>query len=204
MNKIGNIVCSPQTKVSELFNKVKSCEEIDNNLPTMVIGMDNAKNCIQDFSVLNKIYNNGDFRWTFKKTERRIDYESDIVQFTDYCYKYIIKDIKYRYIDLIHYDLNRIKKFIMYLKNNNKKYCYQSFNGEFMFIFDKKYNMVYGLSLSLCEYMCINKSNVINKIFQNTSNIEIKKLTFFNDNIKHLVMNNQHYIPVFYQYFVDC
>lgn len=202
MNKIGNIVCSPQTKVSEVFNKVKSCEEIDNKLPTMVIGIDNAKNCIKDFSILTKIYEEGKFRWTFKKTERRIDYENDLSVFTNYCYQYIIKDIKYRYVDLIRYDLKRIKKFIKYIQNNNKKYCYKSFNEQFLYIFDKKYNTVYGLSLSLCEYLNIDSIKILKKIFDNKNNIEITKLSFFNENIKYMIHNNQHYIPVFYEYFV--
>ena len=93
MQKIGNIVCSPQTKVDDIFYKFKSCAEIDNNLPTMVIGIENAKGCIENFSILEKIYDNGKFRWTFKKNERRIDYEEDLKQFIDYCYNNIISDI---------------------------------------------------------------------------------------------------------------
>lgn len=202
MNKIGNIVCSMQTKVSEVFNKVKNCEEIDNNLPTLVIGIDNAKNCIKDFCILTKIYDEGKFRWTFKKTERRIDYENDINIFTNYCYQYIIKSIKYTYVNLIIYDLKRVKKFIKYIQNNNKKYCYKSLNEQFLYIFDKKYNIVYGLSLSLCEYMNIDSDKILKKIFDNKKNIKITNFSFFNDNIKYIINNNQHYIPVFYEYFV--
>lgn len=202
MQKIGNVVCSPQTKVDDIFNKVKSCSEIDNDLPTIVIGIENAKNCVPNFSILEKIYDNGNFRWTFKKNERRIDYEDDLRVFTDFCYKNIINDIKYIYVDLINYSFTRIKKFITYLNNTNKKYCYKSFNGEFIFIYDKEYKTVYGLSLSLCEYVGINKNKILCKLFSNKNNIEITKLNFFNDNIKHIINNNPHYIPPFYEYFV--
>lgn len=203
MQKIGNIVCSPQTKVDDIFYKFKSCAEIDNNLPTMVIGIENAKGCIENFSILEKIYDNGKFRWTFKKNERRIDYEEDLKQFIDYCYNNIISDIKYVYIDLIKYSLNRIKKFIKYIQNSNTKYCYQMFNENFIFIYDKEYKTVYGLSLSLCEYIGIKKQKVLNKLFDNKNNVEIKKLNFFNDNIKHIINSNPHYIPPFYEYFVS-
>lgn len=203
MQKIGNIICSPQTKIDEnIFNKYKTCEEIDNNLPTLIIGMENAKKCISNFSILEKIYNNGNFRWTFKKNERRIDFEDDLKSFTEFCYNDIIKDIKYVYVDLINYSLTRIKKFIHYIKCNNKKYCYMTFNGEFMFIYDKKYKMVYGLSLSLCEYLGIKKDKVLEKLFSNKKNKKIVKLNFFNDNIKKIINTNPHYIPPFYEYFV--
>ena len=203
MQKIGNFICSPKTKIDEdIFHKFKTCEEIDNNLPTLIIGLDNAKKCISNFSILNKVYKNGNFRWTLKKNERRIDYEEDLHNFTDYCYNNIIKDIKYVYIDLINYSLSRIKNFIKYLNNKNVKYCYQSFNEGFIFLFDKKYNTVYGLSLTLCEYLGIRKEKVLTKLFSNKNIIQILKLNFFNDNIKKIININPHYIPSFYEYFV--
>lgn len=77
------------------------------------------------------------------------------------------------------------------------------FNENFIFIYDKEYKTVYGLSLSLCEYIGIKKQKVLNKLFDNKNNVEIKKLNFFNDNIKHIINSNPHYIPPFYEYFVS-
>lgn len=202
MKKIGNIICNNNLKVDNIFNKYNSINNIDNDLPTLVIGLENAKNNINGFNILKKNYNNGLLRWTFKKTERRSDYEEDMYNFNKICYENIIKDIKYKNIDIKKYSLNKIKTIIKYINNNNKKYCYLSYNENFLFLFDKKFKTVFGLSLSYCEYIGIEKNKILNKIFSNKNNVKIKNLSFFNENIKHIINDNPHYIPSFFEYFI--
>ena len=48
MKKIGNIiVSSPNSKVDDCYNKFLSLSNVDNNLPTMIIGLKNAKQNIE-------------------------------------------------------------------------------------------------------------------------------------------------------------
>ena len=48
MKKIGNvIVSSPNYKVEDCYNKFLSLSNVDNDLPTMIIGLENAKKYIE-------------------------------------------------------------------------------------------------------------------------------------------------------------
>ena len=58
MKKIGNvIVSSPNYKVEDCYNKFLALSNIDNGLPTMIIGLENAKKYIEGFSIFKREYN---------------------------------------------------------------------------------------------------------------------------------------------------
>ena len=100
---IGNvIVSSPNYKVDNCFNKCLSLSNIDKTLPTLIIGLQNAKKEINDFNILNKKYDNDMLWWTFSKTERRSDHDKDIIDFHNYCISNIVNNIKYYYINYVN------------------------------------------------------------------------------------------------------
>lgn len=203
MYKIGNIVTSETDKQRfGLFNVVEDCGLIDNSLPTLIIGFDKAKRCIENFSILNKSYNDGMLQWTFGKKERRKDHNVDIEHFTEYCILHNVQKVKYKYIDIINYDLSKIKKLISYIKGTDVKYCFITKNANFIFIYSKRYNVVWGLSLTLCEYLGIHKQKVISLIKKNQYNNIINDISIINDDIRKRIGNNTHYILPIYQYFV--
>ena len=52
---IGNIVVSsPNFKVDSCFNKCLNMSTIDITLPTLIIGLSNAKNLIDNFKIANE------------------------------------------------------------------------------------------------------------------------------------------------------
>ena len=53
---IGNIVANQKYKVDSCFKKCQTLSEIDETLPTLIIGLQNAKNSIKDFKILVKKY----------------------------------------------------------------------------------------------------------------------------------------------------
>ena len=122
MKKIGNIiVSSPTSKVDDCYNKFLSLSNVDNNLPTMIIGLKNAKQNIENFSIFKKEYRNNMLWWTFSKTEKRSDYDKDMQNFYEVCINNIINNIKYYNININELTYSKIKKLIEYIINNYKK-----------------------------------------------------------------------------------
>ena len=135
MKKIGNIiVSSPNSKVDDCYNKFLSLSNVDNNLPTMIIGLKNAKQNIENFSIFKKEYRNNMLWWTFSKTEKRSDYDKDMQNFYEVCINNIINNIKYYNININELTYGKIKKVIEYIINNNKKIYYID-NNKFIFIY---------------------------------------------------------------------
>ena len=197
VKKIGNIVTnSKKNTFGNIFNVVKSYDEIIEDIPTLVIGVENARKCIQGFNILHKRY--GDIWWTFKKTERNCEYEDDILNFYSYSIMHELEKTKYIYIDPIRFSLTSIKKTIRFLKDKAKKYVFLTRGSHFMFIYSEKYNTVFGISLEMCEYLGINKQKVI-KLVKNGEFIRDTK--FITTEIRDVIGQNTHYILPLYTYF---
>ena len=159
----------------------------------MVIGLENARSVIDNFNILDKKY--GFISWTYAKTERRCDYEDDLELFMAESIKSALGCIKYTYIDIIRYGFDTIRKILGFAKDSSKKIVFLTKGSSFMFLYSEKYNTVFGLSLSLCEYMGINKK----KIFKTVSNAEYVHDTLFIDcRLRKYIGNDTHLIPVLY------
>ena len=101
MKKLGYIVSDKK------INNVKGFVEVVNDIsladttkPVLLVGLENAKKNINNFSILNKKANDNLF-WTIKKTEKRVDFENDIDYFYNYIINNISRNIKYYYINIL-------------------------------------------------------------------------------------------------------
>lgn len=204
MQKLANIVTRGRKEdFSDIYNVVSSCDKIDNDLPTLYIGLNSAKKCISNFSILQKHYKEQNCWWTFSKTERRNDYLCDVQKFQEDVILNALKDVKYKYVDFICYRRKRIVNFIKYVYSNSDKVCFITRGCNFIFIYDVKLKTVFGLSLALCEYVGIDKQKIVNKIKSNNFNHFINNTSFLNSDVKRIVGNNTHYILPLYCYFSD-
>ena len=203
MTNIGNIVYDGKSNgFGNLFNVVSDYSLIDNKLPTLIIGYERASEIIDGYSILKKEYNNGMLRWTFSKTERRNDYTKDLEVFKEYCIMRNIKNVKYLYIDFLKYGYNKIKRVIEYINSNDKKLCFVTRNSNFVFIYSERYNVVWGLSLTLCDYIGVDKQKVLNRIRNNKNNHFIKNIGLISEDIRKKIGENTHYLLPTYLYFV--
>lgn len=202
MQKLANIVTrGKKDDFSGIYNVVSSCEGIDADLPTLYVGLNSAKKCINNFSILQKHYKEQNCWWTFSKTERRNDYLNDIEKFQEDVILGTLKTIRYEYIDFIRYKRKRIVNFIKYIYSDSDKICFLTRGSNFIFIYDVKLKTVFGLSLTLCEYVGLDKNKIITKIKSNISNRFINGTSFLNIDIKRIIGNNTHYILPLYCYF---
>lgn len=196
VKKIGNIVTkSKKNTFGDIFNVVKSLDDIIKDIPTLIIGFEEAKECIKDFNIIDKQY--GDIWWTFKKTERRCEYEEDVMKFYNYAILHEMEKTKYVYVDLINFSLNSIKKMIKFLGDKSRKYIFLTRNSHFMFVYSEQYNTVFGISLELCEYLGVNKQKVL-KLLRNQ--VYIHDTKFMGNDIRRVIGSNTHYILPLYTY----
>lgn len=191
MRYIANIVSESLLNVPDEFNIVNSIDNIIPDLPTLIIGWDIIKSLYPDTDIQSKQINDNIF-WTFRKRERRDIHEADLSNFIQYSYEYMVKDVQYIYIDIVHFNINKIRKIIDKIKQSDKIISYQSPKMVYICL----ENLIFGVDLRIYNYLGLNIDKLITKI----KHISIDFLT--DDNIfigyKAYIerLNNQiKYIP---------
>lgn len=192
---IGNIIVSNlKYKIDDCFKKCLSYSDIDDTLPTLIIGLENARVNIPDFNILRREYNeNNMLWWTLSKTEKRIDYDKNIVDFYEFCINNILKNVQYTNINIFNLNYTKIKKCINFVRNNSKKYFYID-NNKFIFVYDiensngKKY--IYGFSLNTISFLGISKKKVIKMLKENPKNIQISNFYLMPNNVRKIIKDN--------------
>ena len=155
---IGNIVSNNLNTYDKFFNVVSSIDDVIPELPTLIVGWDIVKTIDPDTDFIDRKLSDNIF-WTFKKTEKRDLFNNDLYDFTEHCSKLLIKDIEYIFIDLIQLTDLEIKNIFKTIKNNKSigfKY------RDMIYIYSL--NKIYGLDLSLVQYLGYDKVEKINKI----------------------------------------
>tara|TARA_R110001592_G_scaffold5125_3_gene28401 strand:- start:835 stop:1434 length:600 start_codon:yes stop_codon:yes gene_type:complete len=191
---IGNVVCEKYIKIDKNFNLVKSTNEIIENLPTLIVGLNNAKGFTDKISYLDRKINKNTF-WTFTRLEKRDLFEEDLFYFIKLSYDNLSKSSNFKFIDLILSDSGEINKVFNNIKTSDKVITFSYENMVYLHI----NNIIYGFDLRQVEYIGKSKINFIDKIkdmsdvFLSDKKILIeykKELSILNDEIK--------YIPLIY------
>lgn len=196
---LGNIVTTRGGTYEKIFNVSKTCEGTVENLPTLYVGLSSAKECIDNFSILRKYYPEQNAYWVFSKNERRDDYIEGLIDFKKLVIMSYLEKIRYEYIDFTNYPLSRIRKLISYMNmRKEEKYCFLTKSSQFVFIYAPRLSVVFGLSLTLCEYLGISKGKVISRLKRNKSNKFIYDLSFIDGDIKRIIGDNTHCILPMY------
>lgn len=194
MNKLGYIVSDRIIKeVKGFVEVVNDISLVDQTKPVLIVGIENARKNIKNFSILNKNPKNNLF-WTFKKTERRVDFENDINYFYNYIIYNIINNINYYYINILKLKYNKIKKLYNILFSREKKYIYIS-NNMIYILYNK--NNILGISLNILEYIKIDIKKIFKKLYSNKNNIICTNETDCVKSIKSEIGNKKYVIPYF-------
>lgn len=200
---IANIVTDTlKARFDIKVNKCKSMEETDKSLPTLIIGLENAKKYIQGFNILQKEYKEQKVWWTFLRTERMTDYQEDLQSFYNVAIKYAVENVDYEYVDVLECGYKRTKSILKYLfTSNDEKLGYIDNNNNFIFIYSKKYCKIWGFSLSTMRFYGI-KENSIDRIIKETYNIEIiKDFSAIPYKVRRIVGDKLHHNIILYSYF---
>ena len=97
---VGNIVTQSKVNIDKYFNVVETMDAIIHGLPTLIVGWDIVKTIEPEVDFITRKLSDNIF-WTFKKTERRDIFENDLYDFIHHSYNLLIKDLDYKFIDLI-------------------------------------------------------------------------------------------------------
>ena len=157
---IGNIVSS--SKINEdnfkLFDEIES---VDNSLPTLIVGWNKTKEIFGDkVSILNKQISDNLY-WTFSTTERRVDYDDDIITFKQECYNNFGSELSYVYIDPIHDKPQKIKKILKKIYSLNESISYFT-DKNMLYILGE--NIVFGVNLEVTEFIGISTNSIITRV----------------------------------------
>lgn len=197
MNKIVGCVIS-NSRLKEFKSECWSYEVVE-GLPILYVGYDNASENINCFDVTRRVYD-GDVWWCFGKTERRKDYLDTVGKFKAAAFHKAAASVKYEYVDFTCYPMHRIKAFIKYIKGGDRKVCFVTRGRQFVFIYSEKYNTVWGLSLTLCEYIGVDSGKVLSQMKTNRKNVFIKDTSFIDKEIREIIGNDTHFIPILATY----
>src|ERR1035441_439311 len=76
---LGNIISEQPVKQNGLFFIINNLENVNREIPTLVIGWDFSKRIFNGskLSILDKKIDKN-ISWTFTKKEKRVDYEKDL------------------------------------------------------------------------------------------------------------------------------
>lgn len=185
MNYIGRIITKNKLESSTLFDITSSLKKVNDDIPTLIIGWNNAKTIYGDnLDILDKKISKNLY-WTFSKREKRNDYENDITLFYKKVIDSIYEKVKYTYLDFLLYNNNKLLSFINFMKNDTiKKIIYIKDN----FIYISYGTDVYGILLDNILYLGYDKKDFLEQIKSN--NIVITDDNFLDNNVKKNINNN--------------
>ena len=136
-----------------------------------------------------------DIFWTFKKTERRDIFEEDLYNFINYSYNRLIKNIKYRFIDLIQYSESELKDTFKKIKKSENVIGYKYQNMLYIYID----NIIYGVDTKLIKYIGHDLESTLNKIISYFDVfLEKEEILIEYKDIIDVLNNEVKYIPYLY------
>ena len=196
MEKIACIISPRRPK--EFQSECWSTEIVD-GLPVLYIGIDNASKNIDNFDPTVQTYGK-DVWWTFGKMERRGDYLKTVAKFKEYSLRRLADSVRYEFVDITCYTDERKKAFFKYIDSSDKKTCFVTHGASFVFIYSRKYSTVWGLSLSLCEYIGMDAKKIMGRIHRNENNTFAETSRFMDAEMRKIIGDDTHLIPVLYTY----
>ena len=166
---------------------------LDSTKPVLVVGLKRAKNILgEKFNILDKRISNNVY-WTFKKTEKRDDFENDLSLFYKICIENVVHEVKYYYVNFINLKYSKVKKMHNILFSDDKKYIY--INNNMIYVLYEK--NVLGLSLSLLKYCGIDNKKILEKLKNNKNNKIYGQNSNLARKVKRELRNSEYIIPYF-------
>lgn len=169
----------------------------DSSIPTLIVGKKNAEKIYgkENVKVLNKQIKNNVF-WTFSKTEKRNEYETDIEKFYSYVFNSLLREIKYKSLNVYLLKYNKFREIVNYI---DSKKCNKT-----ALVTDKHVYLcigknVIGISIYELNYIGVTRDRFITFLKKHSINIEYN-YSKFNNLFKKYPIFNKIIVPYIYNY----
>lgn len=167
------------------------------NLPTLIIGKENAKKVFGDSLSFIDRSPNEMLSWTFMKTEHRQNFETDLENFNKRIISRIKADFNYTSFDLICASRFAVKKLIEYFNSSIPKYIYISDKQIYSYANYGKRNVI-GLSLDEIKYLGVNPEKIIERLKKSPNCFVIEDDSFLGYETRKYFSNLSIYLPYLY------
>lgn len=180
---LANIVTETKIENNGLFNITNNLENIDREIPTLIIGWDLSKRLFtgKKLSIIEKKIDNK-ISWTFTKREKRIDFEKDLSIFVKNTLISLDNVVKYQYVNILTVKYNFIKKLIEKMTSVEVSYIYICKNSFIYVYFDNK---IIGIDFNFIDFLNIDRKKVYRILYSNGNN-----LFFSDDFLKREIREN--------------
>ncbi len=191
---IGNVITDEKVKLDKKFNISNSLDDIIDTIPTLIIGLDNAKKLNTKLNYLERKIDDNTF-WTFNKKEKRVLFEEDLFYFIEHSYSLFRNKINYKFVDMILSESKYINNIFDELSDAERIISFITLDMVYVFLNET----VYGFDLRQVTFRGRNKNTFIeliksfSDVFLDDDKILIEyknELSMFNDEVK--------YIPLIY------
>ena len=192
--KIANIVSTSKVEAPEEFNVVQSVNEIIDGLPTLIVGYEIVDRLYPDFDIINISLGENKY-WTFKRTEKRDKYESDLKWFISKVYADLTNQLIYVFVDPIQYRGKTLIKIIKKIYSLKDPIAF--LNEEMLYVYGDGF--IFGIDLKLLAFMGVDTSKIKTRIKAISSVFlsDVKILIEYKKNIEALE-NKVRYLPYLY------
>lgn len=196
--KIANIVIE---KPNEKFLKKVDFIEYFNSYkgipkrPTLIIGWEFTKSLFPSFSalsILNKNLSNLT-HWTFSRTEKRDEFEKDIIKFYIHIFDNLKSQYEYQFCNIFQTKYRDLSNLLNIIKSNEKTYIYVA-NNSFIYIYHQ--NIVYGINIDDTEYIGITGDKLLSLFYKNPNNQIFYNTDFIPKDIILLLRDDKTLIPL--------
>jgi len=191
MRFIGNIVTDSKMEDMVLYNIVKSIDDIDKTIPTLIVGWKKVNEYFPNVKILEWKINKITY-WTFGRREKGERYVSDLEKFQKLCINNLYNSIKYEFFNVLIKEKEDKQLFFNILKNKeNNKFIYIENN---MLYFYNNTDVVYGISLTDIEYEGGDIKKFLSILYKNPT-ITIIKSTDIDYNVRMILNNRTYLVP---------
>jgi hypothetical protein len=191
---IANIVSKNSISVSQDFNVVDSMDKIIIDLPTLIIGVELTESLYPDFDILDRCIEENIY-WTFKKTEKRDNFNQDLDWFVTKMYTDLINKVNYVFIDMIQYRKQTLVKIVRKIYNLENIVTF--IHNDMIYLYGD--NIIFGLDLKLVKYMGMNVIKLKDKIKQiSTDFLSDSEILIEYKNIVDILNGKMRIIPYLY------
>ena len=195
MRYIGNIVTNTKFKGNGLFNVVETVNDIDNGVPTLILGWEYTKKFYPDISIVDWKINDMIF-WTFGKREKRDRQEEDIIKFTKMCVEKMLSSVEYKYSNVLILSKDEKEKLFKVISSDSKKTVY--LDGDMLYFYPEGDEYVYGILMSDIDYEGANRNALLSKLHKYNGQFLNGIQSGITYEVREVLKGNKYIIPYMY------